>query len=108
MTTDRQRELEQLSRAIQSGNYDAHTIARFKELVRQEVQPLIEAAIRPAVAQVQRRNAARRAGIEAGRRAGQAAAAEFARRQTAQAKPQPNRGGSPNWREIADFYGRKR
>ena len=46
MTTDRLRELSQLYAALRSGNYNGATIERFRELVRQEAKPQLEAATR--------------------------------------------------------------
>ena len=70
MTTDRQREMATLYRALRSGNYNGETVQRFRQLVAEEVKPQIEAAIRPAIARAAYRREARAAAAAAAQAAG--------------------------------------
>ena len=70
MTTDRLRELTQLYAALRSGNYNGATIARFRELVRQEAKPQLEALTAQRLARATYQRDARAAAAAAGQAAG--------------------------------------
>lgn len=80
MSTERQREIGRLHDAIASGNYNGDTLRRFRRLLAEEVQPMVEAAL-PAIAeQARRREQVRRAAAAAGLAAGRRFAARLQRR----------------------------
>lgn len=104
MMNDRERRTE-IGRLYDRMRANAHgpgDIARFRELVRQEIQPVIDGEMPRILAERRRREAAR----EAARRAGQQAGVAAGRRFMERLQREREREAADAWRRIVERRGR--